>query len=291
VRERHAQLEHALRISTVGVLASGLAHELSQPLSAIANEVEACVQYVGSGKIDPRTLLKLLEEVSAEALRAGEIVDHLRGFIQKGEPQPEHADLGEIARQVARLLGHQLDREKIALRLEIEPRPIPIYTDRIQIEQVVINFMQNAIDAVREQGKHKVIALAVRTRDGRAELEVRDTGVGVPAAAGERLWEPFFTTQAPWSGNGPRDQPLDHRSSSRPHPGGSAQRRHPGNGRAVQPAAELPRIFRGRSEMSSAAALFRPGASAHDGAADAPTSDSHHLRRGWPFGSMTRSPG
>lgn len=195
VRERQAQLEHALRISTVGVLASGLAHELSQPLSAIANEVEACVQYVASGKIEADTLLGLLEEVSADALRAGEIVDHLRGFIQKGEPQPEQADLSEIAHQVARLLGSELEREGITLRLEVEPGPIPIFADRIQIEQVVVNFVQNAIDAVRADGDRREIALKVRTRGGRAELEVRDTGAGVLAAAGEHLWEPFFTTK------------------------------------------------------------------------------------------------
>jgi two-component system, chemotaxis family, CheB/CheR fusion protein len=202
VRERHAQLEHALRISTVGVLASGLAHELSQPLSAIANEVEACVQYVASGKIEADNLLGLLEEVSAEALRAGEIVDHLRGFIQKGEPQLEHADLGEVARQVARLLGQALDREAITLRLDAGSEAIPIFADRIQIEQVVVNFMQNAIDAVREHDGRKEIALHVRRRNTRAELTVRDSGAGVPAAAEERLWEPFFSTKPKGLGMG-----------------------------------------------------------------------------------------
>src|SRR5581483_2364971 len=87
-RQRYAQLEHALRISTVGVLASGLAHELSQPLSAIANQLEASLRYVASGKVEAHTLLELLEEVSSESLRAGEIVAHLREFIQKGAPKP-----------------------------------------------------------------------------------------------------------------------------------------------------------------------------------------------------------
>jgi len=202
VRERHARLEHALRISAVGVLASGLAHELSQPLSAIANEVEACVQYVASGKVQADTLMELPEEVSAESLRAGEIVTHLRDFIKKGEPQPEHADLREIARRAARLLGHEIEREDITLRLEVQADPIPIFADRIQIEQVVVNFMQNAIDAVRTRVDRKEIVLNVRTRSGRAELSVRDTGVGIPAGAGERLWEPFFTTEPDGLGMG-----------------------------------------------------------------------------------------
>jgi len=196
IRQRQAELAHALRISTVGELASGLAHELNQPLSAIVNGVGACARYVRSGKIAPKKLLELLGDASSEALRAGSIVDHLRHFIEKGEPQFEQTDLCEIARNVPHLLGREIEQGGITLRLDLQARPLPIYADRTQIEQIIVNLMQNAIDAIREApGKRREIQLEVWAAKGMAEVAVRDTGTGVSAGAQKRLFEPFFTTK------------------------------------------------------------------------------------------------
>jgi len=196
VRQRQAELAHAQRISAVGELATGLAHELNQPLSAIANGVEACARYVRSGKIASKKLLALLDDASSEALRAGSIVEHLRHFIEKGQPQFERTDLSEIARNVPRLLGGEIEREHITLRLDLPPRPLPIYADRIQIEQIIVNLMQNAIDAIREaRSDRREIQLQAWAAKGMAEVAVRDTGTGVSAAATERMFEPFFTTK------------------------------------------------------------------------------------------------
>jgi C4-dicarboxylate-specific signal transduction histidine kinase len=196
VRQRQAELAHAQRISTVGELASGLAHELNQPLSAIANGVEACARYVRSGKAKSAKLLTLLDDASGEALRAASIVEHLRHFIEKGKPQFERTDLCEIARNVPRLLGREIQREHIALRLDLHPRPLPVYADRIQIEQIIVNLMQNAIDAIREApSDRREIQLQAWAAKGMAEVAVRDTGAGVSAAATDRMFEPFFTTK------------------------------------------------------------------------------------------------
>jgi signal transduction histidine kinase len=196
VRQRQAQLAHALRISTVGALASGLAHEINQPLSTIANDVEACARFVRSGDVDAKQLLTLLEDASSEALRAGEIVEHLRHFIRKGEPKCERADLVEIARHVPRVLGHEIKRERISLLLDLQARSLPIYADRIQIEQVVVNLVQNAIDSIRGvRGVDREIELSVGKVRGMAEVAVRDKGAGVPAEDIGRLFEPFFTTK------------------------------------------------------------------------------------------------
>jgi two-component system CheB/CheR fusion protein len=203
VRQRQAELAHALRISTVGELATGLAHEINQPLSAIANGVEACTRYVRAGKANSAKLLALLDDVSAEALRAGSIVAHLRGFLEKGKPEFERMDLCEIARSIPRLLGREIEGEHITLRLDLPPRPLPIYVDGIQIEQIIVNLMQNAIDAIREApGDHPEIQLQVWAAKGMAEVAVRDTGTGVSAAATERMFEPFFTTKSHGLGMG-----------------------------------------------------------------------------------------
>jgi C4-dicarboxylate-specific signal transduction histidine kinase len=196
VRERQAELAHALRISTVGELASGLAHELNQPLSAIANGVEACARYVRSGKGTSKKLLALLDDASGEAVRAGTIVEHLRHFIEKGQPQFEATDLREIARNIPRLLAREIQQGQITLRLDLPSHPLPIYADRIQIEQIIVNLMQNAIDAMREiPGDRHEIQLQAWAAKGMAEVAVRDTGTGIPAAAAGRLFEPFFTTK------------------------------------------------------------------------------------------------
>ncbi len=196
MRQRQAELAHALRISTVGELASGLAHELNQPLSAIVNGVEACARYVRSGKTASKKLLALLDDASAEALRAGSIAEHLRRFIEKGKPHFERADLCEIARNVSRLLTREIQQEQITLRLDLPRQPLPIYADSIQIEQVMVNLMQNAIDALRgAAGDRREIELRVRAAKGIAEVKVRDTGSGVSAAAMEHMFEPFFTSK------------------------------------------------------------------------------------------------
>jgi chemotaxis methyl-accepting protein methylase/signal transduction histidine kinase len=203
VRQRQSEVAHAQRISTVGELASGLAHELNQPLSAIVNGVEACARHVRSGKIASKKLLTLLDDASAEALRAGNIVEHLRHFIEKKKPQFEPTDLREIARNVPRLLAHELQEADIELRLDLHPQPLVIRADRTQIEQVIVNLMQNAIDALREgTGDRKEIQMQVWATKGNAEVAVRDTGSGVSAAAAERLFEPFFTTKGHGLGMG-----------------------------------------------------------------------------------------
>jgi C4-dicarboxylate-specific signal transduction histidine kinase len=123
-------------------------------------------------------------------------VEHLRHFIEKGQPQFERTDLHEIARNVSHLLGREIHQGNITLRLDLPARPLPIYADRVQIEQIMVNLLQNAVDALRDApSNRREIQLQVRAVKGIAEVAVRDTGTGVSAAATERMFEPFFTTK------------------------------------------------------------------------------------------------
>ena len=204
VRMRQAELAHVLRIATIERLAASLAHELNQPLTAIANEVEACATYVRSGKREPRRLLSLLERAGAEALRAGEIVHHLRDFVLRHEPRLESADLCEVIRNATRWLAREMEHEGITLRLDLPPQGVLVHADRIQIEQVLVNIVQNAIDAIREAGSERR-EIRVRTsqgEDGTAEVLVDDTGIGFAAEVTARLYEPFFTTKPQGMGMG-----------------------------------------------------------------------------------------
>lgn len=203
-RQHQAELAHVLRLSTMGELAAELAHGINQPLAAIANDVEACAQYVRAGKATSRKLLELLEHAAAEALAAGAIVHHLWEFVQRRGVQVELTNLNGLVRKVARLLEREIVRREITLRLDLAPRPIPVRADRIEIEQVLVNLIQNAIDAVCEAGsERKEIHVQTRkTEDAMAEVTVRDFGAGFSHAAAERLFEAFFTTKAQGLGMG-----------------------------------------------------------------------------------------
>jgi two-component system, chemotaxis family, CheB/CheR fusion protein len=203
LRRRQAELAHVLRIATMERLAAGLAHEINQPLGAIANDVEACAASVRAGKIKPAKLLELLERAGAEALRAGEIVHRLRDFVQRGSPRREPVDLRELVRNATRWLVREMDQEHVALRLQLGVHALPVFADRIQIEQVFVNILQNSIDAIRETGaRGQIDVQAGRGVDGVAEVMVNDTGRGLTADAVERLFEPYFTTKARGLGMG-----------------------------------------------------------------------------------------
>jgi two-component system CheB/CheR fusion protein len=204
IRRQQAELAHVLRVATIERFAAGLAHELNQPLTAIANDVEACATYVRSGKHTPRRLLGLLDRAGSEALRAGEIVHHLREFVQRTEPRLESTDLCEVVRNATRWLLREIENEHITLRLDFGAQPLPVRVDRVQIEQVLVNLIQNAIDAIRaaDTTTREIVVRTSPGANGTVEVALDDTGTGLSPAAAERLYEPFFTTKPEGMGMG-----------------------------------------------------------------------------------------
>jgi len=203
VRRKHLALTNASRVSTVGELATGLAHELNQPLASISNLAVACIQYVKGGTIAGDKLEGLLTDIVAQSERAAAIVAHLRSFIDKGEAQIEPVDLADIVRHVPHLLLRELERSGVDLKLALPRRPLCVLADETQIEQVVVNLIQNATDSVVEaDGSRRVIELSARSVKGMAEVRVRDTGTGVSDSTAARMFEPFFTTKSHGLGMG-----------------------------------------------------------------------------------------
>ncbi len=203
-RQHQAELAHVLRIATIEGLAAGLAHELNQSLASIANDLEACATYVRSVSPGPDKVVTLLERATGEALRGGQIVHRLREFVQRGESRRETIDLREVVRNANRWFRREVEREQIAIRLELGREALPVTVDRIQMEQVFVNLLQNAVDTIREarSERKEVRVRTSRTTGGMAEVAVHDTGAGVSEAAVERLFEPFFTTKAHGLGMG-----------------------------------------------------------------------------------------
>ena len=228
-RRWSAELAHAARLSTIGELTSGIAHEINQPLTAMVNFAEACLRMLRSGNADTRKLEDALGQITVQGQRAGHIVRHLRRLARKGESERLEADLDRLVRDVLGLVSRELQASGITLRLILESGLATVKCDRIQIEQVVLNLVRNAMD-VLEEGPAQGRELTIRTQTGTAgtiELRVEDSGEGFAADSSERIFETFFTTKADGLGMGlsiSRSIIEEHggRLWASPRPGGGA---------------------------------------------------------------------
>jgi two-component system sensor kinase FixL len=199
LREHEAQLAHVLRVKTAGELGASLAHQLTQPLGAIANDIDAGIARLAAGRTP--AVRRLLGHAAAEARRAAAILRRFRDLVRKGRLQLEPLDVRDVIREAAELVRPEMVRHRVAFQVDLTPAPLPVRADRIQIEQVVLNLVQNALEAVqarRRRRQVRVQAIRVRiTRDARglARVTVEDNGPGIPAEIADRLFEPFFTTK------------------------------------------------------------------------------------------------
>ena len=190
-----ARLAHAGRVNAMGELASGIAHELTQPLTAILSHAQAGQRLVQRPGTEPATLAPALDAIARNAKRAGEILGRLRAWISKSEPALEIVDLAELAGEVAHLLTTGALPAGAALKVENDgSRPL-VRADRVQLEQVVFNLARNGLDAVADAKGKRVVSIAVTTQGEQAVLSVADTGAGLSPEIEARLFEPFFTTK------------------------------------------------------------------------------------------------
>ncbi|MBF9234576.1 sensor histidine kinase [Microvirga alba] len=202
LREHEARLAHAMRVNTVGEMASGIAHELTQPLTAILSQSQAGLRLAHASE-EPAQIIGVLEANVRHAKRAGDILARLRAYVSNKGPAVEATDLNLLVRNVAALSRHDLESRGITLRLEIGPNSPLSAIDRVSIEQVVLNLIRNAADAVEPvPEERRIITLATAWEGTDAVIVVSDAGPGIPAANLPRLFEPFFTTKADGMGLG-----------------------------------------------------------------------------------------
>ena len=203
LHEHDARLAHAMRVNTVGEMASGIAHEITQPLTAILSQSQAGLRLATSGEATPGELVGVLEANVRHARRAGEILERLRAYVTRREPQRQPNDLNRIVSNVVELSQRDLQERGVTLRLQLsEPGPQALL-DRVSIEQVVHNLVRNAAEAVEAMpAARREIVLATRLADGEAEITVTDEGPGIAEADMARLFEPFFTTKSSGMGLG-----------------------------------------------------------------------------------------
>jgi two-component system sensor kinase FixL len=198
-RQHQSELAHVTRLVTLGEMASGLAHELNQPLAAIANYARGSVRRLEADHRLERGLLRdALERIAVQAERAGGIIRGMRNFVRKTEPRRSACDVNTLVDNAARMLRPEATRVGVTLELRLGPGLPDLHADGIQIEQVILNLMRNAIEAATGASPSLVRVCTALESDTGIALEVEDSGAGLPGDAPEQVFEAFFTTK----GNG-----------------------------------------------------------------------------------------
>ncbi|GAB3391156.1 PAS domain-containing sensor histidine kinase [Azotobacter armeniacus] len=200
-QHRHQdELAHTARLVSLGELASGLAHEINQPLAAVVNYASASQRYLQSLQHNPQAALRVaqgLERITEHAKHASEVIKRLRAFLRKGQRRMQALDVAEVARGAVRLCGWEASASQVTIEAQLPDGLPPVYADRVLLEQVLLNLLRNAIDANREAhpGLPSSIVLTTHARAGQVVIEVRDCGPGLSDAELERVFTPFYTSK------------------------------------------------------------------------------------------------
>lgn len=203
-RQHQAELVHVSRLSTMGEVATGMAHELNQPLSAIVNYANGCTRRMQSGAGQTQELLGALAQITSQAQRASEIIRRLRALVGKQPPIRADVDLNHLVREVCSFLEFETAKLDVQIELDLDPEPILVHVDLVQIEQVLLNLVTNALDAL-EETRQPERRLVIRSRgdlDGEARVSVEDTGPGMEPERLAHLFDPFYTTKEGGMGMG-----------------------------------------------------------------------------------------
>jgi PAS domain S-box-containing protein len=203
-RQHLQSLAHVSRVSSMGEMASAIAHEINQPLTAIANYAYACIRLLRGGQATGEEALEVMKRVATEAERAGEVVRKMRSFVRGEEGQVSAVDANFLVAEVLRLAAPEARQSGIELIPALAPGLPDALVDSIQIQQVLLNLVRNAVEAIvaGDCGERSVRIETARCEPDFLEICVSDTGPGLAPEALEQVFEPFYTTKADGIGIG-----------------------------------------------------------------------------------------
>ncbi len=201
LRQLQGDLAHMNRVSMLGELSASVAHELKQPLAAAALNAQTCLQWLRRDQSNVHEAGEAATRIIDDANRALEIIDRLRSLYKKSPPKRELVDVNQTICQMVALLLGEANRHAVSIRAEVAEGLPKIHADQVQLQQILMNLMLNGIEAMHDTGG----ILTVKSQpaeDGRVEISVSDTGVGLPAGKADQIFNAFFTTKAQGSGMG-----------------------------------------------------------------------------------------
>lgn len=200
-RER---LAHVTRLGTMAEMATGIAHEVNQPLTAIATYSQACRRLMSEGRMEQADLIDALDQINAQALRAGEVIRRLRGFVRRRESDREYVQVNDVIREIVTLANTSSALVDFGIELDLAEGLPKVKVDPVQIQQVALNLIRNGKEAMRDVAPPEE-TIRVRSRQdnaGQIEVSVRDRGIGISEENGQALFDPFFTTKKTGMGMG-----------------------------------------------------------------------------------------
>ena len=203
IEDLQAELLHASRLIVMGQMASTMAHELNQPLTAVTNYLEAGRQLLATGAGRPERIADLMEKAIGQAQRAGDVIRRLREFVGKGETERRPQSVNQLVEEAVALALVGARQRGVRTSFELDHTLPPVVVDHVQIQQVVLNLVRNAIEAM-EQVERRELVIGTRTipEQGMVEISVADSGPGIAPELADRLFQPFVTTKATGMGLG-----------------------------------------------------------------------------------------
>jgi PAS domain S-box-containing protein len=200
LRQMEADLAHINRVSTLGEMAASLAHEIKQPIAAAITSANTCIEWLAHEPPNLDRARAAAARIDKYGNRAAEIIDRIRSLYKKSPPQRELVDVNGIIEEMLTLLKGEADRSLVGIRTELSAELPKIMADRVQLQQVFMNLMLNAIEAMKDSGGE--LTVKSELQDGQLQFSVSDTGVGLPPERMDQIFSAFFTTKPQGSGMG-----------------------------------------------------------------------------------------
>jgi signal transduction histidine kinase len=197
LQRAHLQLVHMSRVMTTAELTTSIAHEVNQPLGSIMASVGPCLRWLNAQPPDLGSARVALERIANDADRASQVINRVRALVRREPPRQEEVDVNQIISEVIALKRDQMHSHGVALQTELAADIKAVRGDRVQLQQVILNLIINAVEAMSAMGdrQRQLAVLSIKDDDGGVRVEVRDSGPGVAPHAAEQLFEPFYTTK------------------------------------------------------------------------------------------------
>jgi two-component system sensor kinase FixL len=203
LQELQSELVHMSRLTAMGEMASALAHELNQPLAAIANYMKGSRRLLENRQDQSLSVLRdAMEKAADQALRAGDIIRRLRDFVSRGESERRVEDVKKLIEEASALALVGAKDKGVRVRFAFAPRLNYVLADKVQVQQVLLNLIRNAIDAMETAPTRELVVATSPAPDNMVEISVADTGVGIAPEIADQLFQPFVTTKSHGMGVG-----------------------------------------------------------------------------------------
>jgi C4-dicarboxylate-specific signal transduction histidine kinase len=203
VQKTQVDLAHAARVTTLGELAASIAHEVNQPLMAVVINGDACLEWLARAQPDPQEAREAVGRIIAEGNRAGEIIRRIRALFKNSPLQKAPVRVNELIHDIVALTQRELARNGVSLRIELDAALPAVFGDRVQLQQVILNLVVNAIEAMSgASGQPRELRIRSERDGGGVLVSVGDTGAGLPLGPPERIFDAFFSTKRDGLGMG-----------------------------------------------------------------------------------------